>query len=390
VPPRRKVSDATTAGKAAPVAKATKPEKQPPAKRRGRLLQSDVPAFPLDEAMRVAEALQDYGGAPTRPLDVATALGISPSSSQFIMLTSAATAYGVTEGSSKSEYIALSDLGRRIVAPTEEGDDLRARREALLRPRIVREFLERYDGKPLPSDQIAKNVLVQLGVPPTATDRTLELVLTNAEALGLLVQIKGKRYVRLDASPSVGSITSPMAEPPWVPAADAEDDSETYVVDEAPPISPPASPLQEANNRVFVTHGRNTDIVEQIKKILRFGKFDPVVSVERQSTAKPVPDKVMDDMRGCSAGIMHVSLERKLIDDQGNEYPLVNQNVLIEIGAAMALYGRRFVLLVEKGVSLPSNLQGLYEVRYEGDRLDAEATMKLLEAFDSFRSESTL
>jgi predicted nucleotide-binding protein len=52
----------------------------------------------------------------------------------------------------------------------------------------------------------------------------------------------------------------------------------------------------------------------------------------------------------------------------------------------MALYRRRFILLVERDVKLPSNLQGLYEVRYEGQRLDYEATMKLLKAFSDFKS----
>jgi hypothetical protein len=52
----------------------------------------------------------------------------------------------------------------------------------------------------------------------------------------------------------------------------------------------------------------------------------------------------------------------------------------------MAVYGRRFILLVEGGVTLPSNLQGLYEVRYEGAALDYEATMKLLKAFNDFKS----
>jgi len=42
-------------------------------------------------------------------------------------------------------------------------------------------------------------------------------------------------------------------------------------------------------------------------------------------------------------------------------------------------------LLVERGVELPSNLHGLYEVKYEGEQLDHEATMKLLEAFNDFR-----
>ena len=65
---------------------------------------------------------------------------------------------------------------------------------------------------------------------------------------------------------------------------------------------------------------------------------------------------------------------------------MLNPNVLIEIGAALALYKRNFILLVEKGVQLPSNLQGLYEVRYEGGKLDYEATMKLLRAFSDFRS----
>lgn len=58
------------------------------------------------------------------------------------------------------------------------------------------------------------------------------------------------------------------------------------------------------------------------------------------------------------------------------EHKMLNQNVLIEIGAAMALYGRKFILLVEKDMTLPSNLQGLYEVRYTGTKLDYDATMK--------------
>lgn len=51
----------------------------------------------------------------------------------------------------------------------------------------------------------------------------------------------------------------------------------------------------------------------------------------------------------------------------------------------MALYNDRFILLVEKDLKLPSNLQGLYEVRYEGNTLDHESTMKLLRAFNSFK-----
>jgi predicted nucleotide-binding protein len=121
-------------------------------------------------------------------------------------------------------------------------------------------------------------------------------------------------------------------------------------------VQPVAKTLPDTG-RVFVTHGSNKEIVEQIKDILTFGKFEPVVSVQMESTAKPVPDKVMGDMRGCYAAIVHVGTEKVLRDEDGNEVKMLNPNVLIEIGAAMALYGRRFVLLVEKGITLPSNLR---------------------------------
>jgi predicted nucleotide-binding protein len=116
--------------------------------------------------------------------------------------------------------------------------------------------------------------------------------------------------------------------------------------------------------------------------------MDPVVSVERQSVSKPVPEKVMDDMRGCGAAIIHVDADRTIIDRDSAEHVLLNPNVLIEIGAAMAFYGRRFILLVRDGVKLPSNLQGLYEVRYSGETLDANATIKLLEAIRDIKNYS--
>ena len=164
------------------------------------------------------------------------------------------------------------------------------------------------------------------------------------------------------------------AEPPTAPAA--TDSNFTHV---------DATPLPDRGNRVFITHGHNKKILEQVKEIVAYGKFDPVVAQERETAAKPVPEKVMDDMRACRAAVIHVGVDQILFDKDGNEVPQVNGNVLIEIGAAMALYGRQFILVVEEGVKLPSNLQGLYECRYKGSELNMEATMKLLKAFNDFK-----
>jgi predicted nucleotide-binding protein len=145
-----------------------------------------------------------------------------------------------------------------------------------------------------------------------------------------------------------------------------------------------APKVMASNNRVFITHGKNRKILEQLKDIVAYGKFEAVVAQDRETAAKPVPDKVMDEMRTCGAAVIHVSVEKLLFDKDGNEHPQLNGNVLIEIGAAMALYGKKFILLVEDGAKWPSTLQGLYEGRYSGDELNGAATMKLLKAFNEF------
>jgi predicted nucleotide-binding protein len=145
-------------------------------------------------------------------------------------------------------------------------------------------------------------------------------------------------------------------------------------------------PQRADNRRVFITHGKNKSFVEPLKDILELVELEPVVSVERESVSQPVPDKVMNDMRSCSAAIIHIEDEQKVIDTDGNPHMILNSNVLIEIGAAIALYGRKFILLVKSGVELPSNLQGLYEVRYDGDKLDSDATIRLLKAIKEMKN----
>lgn len=174
---------------------------------------------------------------------------------------------------------------------------------------------------------------------------------------------------------------------PQVPAPTAFEDIEPDDTAVYPLERPDAIGTRNLGNRVFITHGKNLTILNQVKQIVTFGKFEPVVAMEHETLAKPVPQKVMDEMKTCDAAVIHVSAERVLRDENEIERRLINENVLIEIGAAMALYDDRFILLVEEGVELPSNLQGLYECRYRGTELDMPATMKLLEAFNEFGSE---
>lgn len=355
-----------------------------------RVSQSVVPAVSFFQALRIAQAIWDeLAGAGGRPIDVAAAMGVQPSGGTWRLICGAAIAFGLTEGGYNANEIKLLPLGRRCVAPESEGDDVAAKIEAFLKPSAVGEFFSRYDGKKYPSDQIGPNVLVGLGLPKEKAKSAYSTLTTDAEQLGILQTIKGERYVNLNARKSAATLPQPSND------FSIEDLNEADGVIVDPPTSPAGvanatgggSPRSEVK-RVFITHGKDKGIRDQIEEIVKYGGFDPVVSVKTESLAKPVPHKVLDEMRACDAAVIHVGVEQKVTDGDGNQVELVNQNVLIEIGAAMALYGQKFILLVEEGVVLPSNLSGLYECRYSGSELSMTATMKLLKAFNDFKAQS--
>jgi hypothetical protein len=357
--------------------------------KRQQVSQADVPSMTLEDALRVPRALAEYAFRPVSPLDAAKAIGMQPKSGTFRNLMGAAWAYGLTDSGAYADKIGTTALAQRIVKPKIEGDDLVAMREAFLKPRVVREFLTAYKDNKVPREDIAKNVLEGFGVPANRTVGVLNQILDDARRLGFITMVGPTEYVQLDGVSTSSQMrlgdTAVEATNGHVPEFE-DDHLAPTIVPGGAPIAPAAQTSPSEAKRVYITHGSNTAFVELLKKFLKFGDMEAVVSVEKESVSLPVPEKVIGDMRNCGAAIIHVDAERKLIDADGKEHIVLNENVLIEIGAAMALYGRRFILLVREGVKLPSNLQGLYEVRYQGDGLDAEVAMRLLEAIADIKN----
>lgn len=375
---------------------------QPTGTKRSYLKQADVPTASLDEALRLPKAIFDnYAGRPTPPFSVAKALNVDPKGSQLRLISGAAIAYGLIEGGAQASTIAVTDLARRILRPRAEDEDIYGKREAILKPRIFSEFLRQYDGNQFPRDDIAMNVLESMGVPRDKAREVLDRIVESARSVGFIEELKGKYYVQLSAGARPPEMAVPSPAPREEPLSTDSSTDEDPASDEpqrrrTPPVAPPtrgsamatAVADDQRRRRVFITHGRDRELVSPIKKLLEYGELEPVVSVERQSVSKPVPEKVMDDMRKCGAAIIHVDADKIISDAKGESHIILNPNVLIEIGAAMAFYGRRFILLVKDGVKLPSNLQGLYEVRYSGDTLDSTSTIALLEAMKDIKNYS--
>jgi hypothetical protein len=90
------------------------------------------------------------------------------------------------DGGAQASSISITDLAKRILRPKAEGADLQAKRETVLLPRVFGDFLRNYDGHPFPRQDIALNVLEDLGVPREKAPEVLERIDSSARMVGFI------------------------------------------------------------------------------------------------------------------------------------------------------------------------------------------------------------
>lgn len=343
------------------------------------------PLNSLEEALKVAAAIQDKNaGKPWKPFLVAEALGIKATSSNFRDIASSAFKYGLTDGTWSADYIGLTALGKTITKPPNPQQEVKDTQAAVLNIDVFKKIYEHYKDAKLPAaDTYFKNMLeTEFGVPPELADDCIQLVLDNGRFAKIIRDSQGAAYV-------VFAETPPEL-PPEAPGDGVEgiEPQEPIVqTPSIPPISPvpPVTPPKkvEIKPTVFISHSKNALIVDQLKTILEFGQFDYKIAEETETTAIPIPERVFGSMRECDCAIINVSADEQEKKPDGTFN--VNPNVLTEIGGAFLLYERKVILLVDKRVQLPSNLQGLYRCEYEGDELAFSTYLKLQKALAEFR-----
>ena len=341
---------------------------------RKRIRQTEVPSLQLTNALRVAQAIaENYAKHPTRPIDVAAALNMTPSSGGFRTLCGASIGYGLTAGGANAQEITITDLGMKIVSPLAEGDDVVAKRQAVLTPGVERQFLERYDGSPLPADNIAQNVLEAFGVPASSASRVHQVILANAEHVGFVKTIKDKQFIDLGGG-------EPTIEPDGADQAislEGEDDGgRSDVVEE---------PTPQVNRRIYVSTGPEKVIAEQLDQILRFGGLEPVLAGHQSPGSVAQFLGTIDEMDSCSSAVIHA--ERFDVErPPGIDHLQVELQITVKLGAALALFGDRFVVLAEKGVRLPKELSDLHVVYYSSDGLGIDDMMTIAQALEPNKS----
>lgn len=349
-----------------------------PAKRR-YVKQEDLPRHTLEDAMRVPQAIADhFGKRATKPLSIAKSLDLTPGSVRFRTLAGAAVAYSLTDGGPRVALIGLTDLGRRAVAPKTEGDDLTAKREAFLQPRVVREFIEHYNNNKLPRRDIAVNVLEDnMGVPGDACESAFDAIVEGARSLGLLEDVKGGVWVNLEAELLT---PAPEQEADAVEGDshddDGEDDAEGSVT---PPRDEVSDPRRKRPNAIFVGHGKNKKPRDQLTKLLNEYSIPYRVAQDEPNKGRPIPIKVKETMEECGAAILIFTADEELFDKEGNSVWRPSENVVNELGAASIMYENRIIILREEDVKLATNYDSIGYIPFEKDNIPAKANDLLRE-----------
>jgi hypothetical protein len=282
VPAKKASKKAVPGKKAAPVKKAAA------ATREARIrVQSDFPKRTLEEAVAVAQAIEDTNaGSPIPPTDLAIALNISPGSSDWRVLSAAAFKYGLTKGTYQAERMSLTELGSRIVAPTSSEDRVAAMFEAATRPGTFSSMYTMFRTKKIPEATFLENIVVRdMGVPRQHAPDCASVFIENMKFAGVVRTAATGEW--LGTEPIGGTRSEEDT---------ATDEAQVLDEDESPhlPGTLPVTIEKPRRNAVFVGHGHNKKPLEQLEKILNEYKIPYKVAVEEANRGRPISSKVAE------------------------------------------------------------------------------------------------
>ncbi len=122
----------------------------------------------------------------------------------------------------------------------------------------------------------------------------------------------------------------------------------------------PKKPISRDNTKVFVVHGHDGELREQVARLLEKLDLEPVVLCEKPNEGQTIIEKFE---KNSEVGFAVVLLTP---DDQGKAkgskslLPRARQNVILELGFFVGLLGRsRVVPLYVEGVEIPSDYHGV-------------------------------
>jgi predicted nucleotide-binding protein len=345
------------------------------------------PRNSLNDALRIPNCIWiENSGNPFPIMDIASKVGYSPTTGLYRELLRSAQRYGLTNESYTNDLtntISLTALGQSLAAPNPDENVNVLKRKALETSDLFRVVLASIQGKIIPPADSFKNMLIRNHhLDKEDADACYEILKKNIDELGIADIVGKNTYLRLD---KLGTGQALQITP--VDSASTDEGQNVASFSQQTQVTRPSPPVIEVKvPRVFISHSKNKNILNQIKQMLEFGKFQYDIAEERETTAMPLSDKVFNIMWECNCAIINISadVEKKHEDTFG-----INENVIAELWGAYLHYRKRVILVIDKRLKekLPSIMQGLTAIFYEGDELSWGDGMRLQNALSEFRNQ---
>lgn len=155
---------------------------------------------------------------------------------------------------------------------------------------------------------------------------------------------------------------------------------------------------ETSNQNVFIVHGHNTEIKDQVEQHISDSGFNPIILHKQANLGKTIIEKVehyggksrfaiilctADDLgckylsRPASKTQVFNKKSMTLASQEIQEYKIkifdslqkrARQNVVLEFGYFIGLLGREnVIMLYEEGVELPSDMDGFIHIKFDKD-----------------------
>lgn len=326
------------------------------------------PTHTLEDVLPIARAIQDANsGLPMGRELLASALGTTPSSSGFRMKLTSSAKYNLTLGGYSDEDISLTPLGQQCVAPQNQDEARASLVKAASAPEIFRDFYRLLNGKRMPEELYAKNMLIrELNVHPDLASECFATIIANGLFSGILrTDGQDLKVVFADGLTVEHAAITAQPEPP-----------RTRVSETTRREALTVGATDGSRPSIFVGYFEPSETVDRIVDILDGLELTivqgDVRSAESQSLA--LSADITRVMQNCVAGIV-IAPDTTSGSGSGADAPhdARERAIWLFLGAATFQYGEK-VVLVETSIGTSSRTApGIRTVAAHPENLEAAA-----------------
>ncbi len=120
--------------------------------------------------------------------------------------------------------------------------------------------------------------------------------------------------------------------------------------------------------RVFIVHGRDKSLRDEVKAYLSECGWSPVILAEQTSSGRTIIEKIENYADVQCAVVLYSGCDWGALKGEAAFSPRARQNVVLEHGFFIGRLGRERVFAIkENGVEVPNDLAGVVYIEKEGD-----------------------